>query len=108
MITFIGGPAAGKTLFLRRAPVLLRVVMTARGAVDALDQIDDEARPTEKIYVYRRIGQPRRYHIKMTRPAESGFVVDAEYGYLNDQPQDSQVRKNDAWQVWAQAQGAIG
>jgi len=107
MINFIGGPASGEELMLRRAPLYLRVVVGRRGKLDALDQIDDQANSTEKIYVYRRIGEATRYHLKSSCRSMSGYWPRAEYGYVEPQPGDDQVRDNNAWQAWAMAQGAI-
>lgn len=51
MTTFKDGPAEGRTLLLRRAPTLLRVVQED-GEFDALDQLNDEPGPRESIYCY--------------------------------------------------------
>lgn len=51
---FVDGPASGARLALARVPIYLRVVIDGDGKVDALDQLDDEPRPGECIYVYRR------------------------------------------------------
>lgn len=47
MTTFIDGPAKGQTLMLRRNPVYL-IVTEENGKFDALDQLEDAPKPTEK------------------------------------------------------------
>ena len=44
MTIFVDGRAEGARLSLSRSPHFLRVVVDAYGRVDALDQINDEAR----------------------------------------------------------------
>lgn len=50
--SFEDGPAARAELTLGRAPILLRVAVSPSGKIDALDQLNDEAKPREKLYVY--------------------------------------------------------
>lgn len=108
MITFADGPVQGKTLILRRAPQLLRVVVDSSGSVDALDQLDDAPKPDESITVYR-LDQASlcRYHV-MTRGygkdgARNGWYMSAVYRLASDQPDDVTVRNRAAWQEWALA-----
>ncbi|MEM1083255.1 MAG: hypothetical protein AAGI48_03970 [Verrucomicrobiota bacterium] len=104
MTRFIDGPAKGKTLMLRRAPLLLRVVIDRDSkVVDALDQLDDEPRLTEEIHVYRVKGTVGSCFIS-TRPRRAGGVYAiAEYEYYRDQPGES-VRSRVAWRTWCRRQ----
>lgn len=105
MIRLLDGPAAGQTLLLHRAPLLLRVTCWA-GVWDALDQIEDAPKENERIYVYRRRGPATAVHIKMARQrgqvrSGSGWYQAAEYLEVNPAPGDEEVRSNPRWQSWA-------
>lgn len=56
MTSFAGGPAAGVSLLLRRAPLYLRAVTGPDGKWDALDLLDDAPAPNETVVAYRRVG----------------------------------------------------
>ncbi len=99
MITFLDGPAEGARLNLRRAPIFLRVVLDASGEIDALDQLDDEPRPTEAIHVYSRTGPPSR-GIACTRGHGCHPFVVAEYRYWQGQPSEDVLRNTEKWQAW--------
>ena len=104
MIRFLDGPAAHVThLNLRRAPVMLRVVVNAAGEWDALDQLDDVARPDETIHVYRMEGRPDVMFLDGVKGGRRcGWrETYAEYRYLPEQPAD--VRTNEAWVAWCEA-----
>lgn len=104
MIQFLDGPAEGETLMLRRAPHFLRVVISPRGNVDALDQIDDEPRPRERIFVYRLASTPSRYHIRCSPRSSSGMFMQAKYRLFDPQPADEVLRDTKEWQAWASLQ----
>lgn len=105
MVNFLDGPAAGKRLALKRIPILLRVVQSANGEWDALDQISDTPRPGEKIFVYRRRDDHpiQKYHLYCARGRGSGWYWEAWYSVLPEQPGDEHVRETKAWQEWATA-----
>lgn len=99
MTHFEDGPAKGQTLMLKRAPHFLRVVETD-GTWDALDQLDDQPEPQEKIYAYRRVGKPGMVHINTGRKNHGGFFSMAAYRFYSEQPADSQMRDSEQWQQW--------
>jgi hypothetical protein len=103
MIRFRIGPADGKILELRRAPLFLRVVVDSDGTVDALDQLDDEPKPTETIHVYRRDGEAGR-GIACTRGKGCVPFVTADYIYHHEQPTDDEARNRERWVDWATKQ----
>lgn len=107
MVSFLLGPAGGISLALRRAPKLLRVVRSASGEWDALDQLDDEPRPREEIFVYQldETIPVERFHVCRSPRSSSGWYVRAQYLYLLNQPLDSDVRTTVAWRAWALAFG---
>lgn len=105
MISFRLGPAGGKSLDLRRAPVLLRVVIDQDGTVDALDQPDDEPKSTETIHVYVRTGEAS-HGFACSRGRGCQPVVIAEYVHLLSQPADDVARDNVSWQAWAERTAA--
>lgn len=102
MTRFLDGPAAGHTLWLKRAPLFLRVTITPNGHVDALDQLDDFSLPDERIHVYRREGKGGTLHIKTTNKGalKSGTYATADYAYVTDGPADAVMRDNDQWREW--------
>lgn len=106
MIRFLDGPASRVVLCLRRAPVFLRAVFNPRSRKDqwdALDELDDEAKPHEELYAYRRIGPKGRMHLKACRAA-SGWYETGEYRLVDAQPDEATMRDTAAWRVWCYAQ----
>ena len=101
---FLDGPAKGTVLDLRRAPLLLRVVIAADGTVDALDQLHDAPKPSEAIHVYLRQGQPTRYHVCRSPRRLSGWHISADYRLYGRQPDDATARDEHAWRQWAAEQ----
>ena len=71
---FIDGPAKGVVLDLERTPHYLRVVHDSETwQWDALDQLDDEPKPTETIFVYRRGDVARGFACRGRRGAVEGL-----------------------------------
>lgn len=103
MIKLIGGPADGVELWLRRAPVLLRVV-TGPDGVDALDQLTDEPAANERIDVYKLRGRATWIHLcaRGKDRGRAGRWMVAEYDFL-ETPDDDLVRETAAWRSWAQS-----
>jgi len=102
MITFHDGPAKGASLLLQRAPDLLRVVIDQDGTIDALDQVDDEPKPTESIYVYRIVGKASAGF--MCRRGRGGrgcqrFAC-ATYKLSESQPEPLVARDAEKWREW--------
>ena len=107
MTQLFGGAANGTTLMLQRAPRFLRVVRIANGAVDALDQLDDEPQPDEQIIVYRLDGEVGRLHIHHAR-GKGAWYITAQYRVVDPQPEDAAVRKTQAWREWCGSQPTRG
>lgn len=97
-------PKQQLTLSLRRAPVMLRVVIDASGNLDTLDQLDDVIRPGETAYVYM-----------LTAPATSAMVDGRDpktgkrwgghrfigrYELLAEQPDQATLADNAKWTEW--------
>lgn len=101
MTTFIDGPAAGKTLLLKRSPRFLRVV-ESNGIFDALDQPTDTPSPNETLYAYRLNADHGTVHINRGRHG-SGFYAMADYKLVALQPTDSVMRHGDTWETYAGA-----
>lgn len=100
MTTFIDGPAKGKTLSLRNAPLYLRVT-EENGKFDALDASDDTPRSGERIYAYRRRVYHGTAHIRMSGPG-SGFYPICEYELCANQPTDGEARDKQNWIKWCE------
>jgi hypothetical protein len=104
MTRFTDGPAAGKTLMLRRAPVFLRVVRNAKGEWDALDQLGDQPEPSETIVAYRKVKDDGWVHLRSAKRGASGFYLSAQYAVVDPQPDDSTMRSTQAWRAWCYEQ----
>lgn len=105
MITFMDGPAAMQSLWLKRAPLFLRVVETPGGNFDALDRLHDTPASDERIHVYLREGEAQLCHIRAT--GRSGWYQMASYVLHADQPGEG-VRDTEDWRRWVLAQGRPG
>lgn len=107
MTKFIDGPAAGVTLWLKRAPVFLRAVRSTEGAWDALDQIDDTPTTGESIVVYKLHGEPTWCHINARSKhgeRQGGIFQGGEYRVVDSQPKDERVRETASWRAWVAEQ----
>jgi hypothetical protein len=114
VIRFLDGPAAGVSLMLRRAPVVLRVVSrpprgkddtVAHGlAWDALDQLDDLPEPRETVHVYRRQRDPTWFHLCIRGKGKraAGFYAVADYRLYWRQPDGTITRDTAAWRAWCE------
>lgn len=105
MIRFKDGPAAGQTLVLNRAPFLLRVVQQGK-EFDALDLLEDEPTSEERIHAYVLIEGPLCAHLKLAKPARSGFYLLATYAAVPAQPRDKDMRTAAVWRAWCEANAA--
>lgn len=108
MIQFTDGPAAMVFLSLRRAPLYLRVVRSAAGEFDALDQLDDEPAADETVFVYRLAGKPAAAFVDGTRNGRRcGWrEVMATYVVVTQQPDDATMRDTAKWREWCVEQQA--
>ena len=108
MIEFIDGPAVGQSLALHRAPKLLRVVRSRQGEWDALDQLNDEPKLSEQIFVYRRRDDLpiSKYHLLCSGRAKraTGWYWRASYSAIEPQPGEHDIRDTAAWRAWATQQ----
>jgi len=100
MVEILDGPAEGESLSLRRSPLFLRVVRSRTGHWDGLDQLDDQPKATETIFVYLRHTQDTPIHFKMQRRSESGWYARATYKLFSVQPADCDARDKFRWQEW--------
>ena len=100
MLEFVDGVVEGTKLLCKRAPELLRVVYGSFGEINCLDQLDDEPKPSETIWVYQRINEPTKLHMKFSKKSMSGYYMMAKYKQHESQPGNS-VRSTKAWREWA-------
>lgn len=94
------------TLWVRRAPILLRVVIGPRGAIDALDQLEDVAADNERIVVYQLAAYRGAVHICARGKGGKGLRgmwPNADYRVMDPQPGDAHTRDNAAWAAWCDA-----
>ena len=101
-VQLLDGPCKGDYL-VKRSPVFLRAVIDAKGEIDVLDQVEDTPKKTEKIYVYKRIGESTWCHIKMGKRSQSGYYALANYCYMPD-VDGEQLRDTAKWQIWVTEQ----
>lgn len=105
MTTFLDGPAAGRTLQLRRAPIYLRVTELL-GEIDGLDQLTDEPEPGEYLHAYVLAEAPGHMHILVRGKGKTGggFWPMAKYKILPEQPSQEIMRDNAQWRAWTNQQ----
>lgn len=102
MTRFLDGPAIGKTLMLKRAPFFLRVTVSEsreKKTFDALDQLEDQPRPNEDLFVYEMVGKPGSCHVRCGNGG-SGFYMVADYKMVEVQPEDIILRDTAKWAEW--------
>lgn len=99
MTKFLDGPAGGKSIDLRRCPHFLRVVISEAGELDALDQLSDEPRADEKVYVYEI--EPGSWGEVYVRPG--GRFEHGRYRHLAHADGEA-VRETEAWRKWTAAE----
>lgn len=101
MSKFLNGPAAGKSLLHKRAPVMLRVVQDADGNFDVLDMPEDEPQPDEAIFVY--IAVPNTFssgHVTRTPRSKSFWFNSNDYVLFDPQPENGEARHRESWERW--------
>jgi len=99
IVRFLDGPSKATQLELERTPIYLRVVIDSKGAVDALDQLDDVAQDDERIYVYKAAN---RVHVcRRGKGQRSGW--EEWYSMLAMQPADAEVRTMEAWSMFVKS-----
>ena len=99
MVELLDGPGAGEVFFVRRAPMLLRVVRGPRGRWDCLNELDDVATEKETLSVYRmKPGTFLAFHVKCQKRSESGFFQGGKYEFVEVDAES--LRDNDAWEIW--------
>lgn len=97
MLRLQDGPAKGDYL-CRRAPVFLRAVVDeTTGEGDCLDQLCDEPKRSEKVYVYERLGTAEVIHLNSRKT--HGFFEFGRYRHVPDVDGEA-LRDNAAWQAW--------
>jgi hypothetical protein len=104
MTKFLDGPAKGKTLMLKRAPVFLRVVEFG-GEIDALDQLEDVPQLNEKLTAYTLVARPGVAFVDCTK-CRGAYPI-ATYHLVKDQPSDAVMRINGNWSNWCEENGKI-
>lgn len=105
MTRFLDGPAEGKTLMLHRAPFFLRAVQAPDGTWDALDQLDDEPKPDERIVLYQLEGEPTWMHVCRSPRSQSGMYRGGTYRLAANPPDEATLRDRRKWQWWANTEG---
>ncbi len=109
MLTFLDGPASGKSLTCARAPKFLRLVLDPDGNLDALDLLTDTPRGCETIHVYVKVEDLGSVHYSGRDRHGKRFgrwEQCASYRLLDQQPADATARDTSAWRAWATARAA--
>jgi hypothetical protein len=102
MIQLTDGPAGGRGLLLKRAPVFLRIVIAPDGTVDGLDQPGDKPEPTEAVFAYVRTSENGVVHLSGKNV--SGFYPIATYQLQTPPLPESILRNRASWEQWANAE----
>jgi hypothetical protein len=111
VISFIDGPAHGKTLMLKRAPVFLRVTLAHYNQeevqIDALDRLDDKPDTTESLFAYRLVKHEGNAFVDGRDPKTGkrwgSATAIATYRLVETQPDDATMRNYDSWKAWCEA-----
>lgn len=101
MTKFLDGPAMGTTLMLKRVPKMLRVT-EVNGVFDALNELNDEPHPDEKLHCYVMSQYLGSVHVNRGK-GKGGFYQMAEYKLRQQQPTDAEMRDNKAWGDWCES-----
>jgi hypothetical protein len=109
MTKLVGGPAAGVSLSLSRAPMFLRVVRSITQEWDALDLLDDRPSVSEDVFVYKLESHEGTVHVdgrdKKTGKRFSKWLVSATYNFFQYQPTEEELRDTNKWRLWCQLMG---
>lgn len=89
-----------------------RVVQSSGGEWDALDQLDDEPKPRERIFVYRRVEHHGVAFLDWRSKGgrrQGGMSHLARYQFLDPQPCDTApLRTTAGWRGWCEGAEAVG
>lgn len=103
----VGGLRVGPTLTLSRRPKYLRFVAVGEDfeQLDALDLLEDEPKPHEKIYAAVLV-ERGSLHVDGKRNGKrfAEWLDTADYELLAEQPSDEVLRDAAKWQAWAISQ----
>ena len=103
MVKFLDGPAMGEELCLRNTPVYLRVVVDAKGEVDALDMPGDVPSSTEKVFAYKAVeGIMTAGFVCRIRGRGCIPFKSASYKLCENQPEESILRNRELWVKWVE------
>lgn len=99
-------------LTLQRAPKFLRFTCAgplSKGEWDALDQLDDVAKPSEQIFAAVLVRQGNVHIDRVVKRKRVGeWLSMAEYKMIDDGPLESVLRDNGAWRDWCLQRNASG
>lgn len=97
-------PTFKGALTLKRAPKFLRFTCDgplSKGTWDALDQLDDVAKPTEQIFAAKLIRTSKVHIDRVVKRKKVGeWITMADYELISDGPPESVLRDNQAWRNW--------
>lgn len=98
-------------LMVERVPHFLRFTVAgpmSKGTWDALDQIDDVAKPEEQILAARLKSKGRLHIDKVVKKKKVGeWLESAEYVLIDDGPPEAVLRSNELWREWCLKRAAV-
>src|SRR5947209_15847001 len=103
-IYFEDGAAEGVTLHAQRAPLFLRAVADRERKWDVLDQLDDEPKREEELYVYERVSVEHRCYRGEDRNKSGWYNIYQEVAI--DSTEKATLRYNERWRQWARSTAA--
>lgn len=97
-------PTFNGPLMVDRVPQFLRFTVAgpmSKGTWDALDQLDDVAKPEEQILA-ARLKRKGTIHInRVVKKKKIGeWIESAEYVLIDDGPPEEYLRSNEKWRAW--------
>ena len=98
-----GGTTKGPSLRLNRnpLPLYLRFVMvgTCWETLDALDQLDDTPKDSERVVVAEKRGDIGRMHAFGNKKV-TGWYDTITYDLIQPQPEQDTLRDTERWRAW--------
>jgi hypothetical protein len=87
---------------LKRTPLWLRVVIDGNGKVDALNEVKDEPREGETVYVYALSAYLGATHIRAKKGG--GFYPNVEYKLAYEGETGPALYARKGWEAWCESQ----
>lgn len=104
-------PTFKESLTVERVPQFLRFTVAgpmSKGTWEALDQLDDVAKPDEQILAARLKSKGTIHIDRVVKKKKVGeWLESAEYVLVDDGPPEAVLRSNELWREWCMMRAAL-